>query len=158
MKRKAFTLIEMLIVIALIAILMTMLISSFSQARYLAKRTKADAQLRQLISAWHEYFILYGEWPPFTGGDTDGVPMTYANLKYLIDPDENIRKLVLLNVTLKSENNNEPYCDPWATGNASDRMKSVYKLKFGTTDDTVTDETAQRLSVHFPNRKRQMMY
>lgn len=151
MKRRAFTLIEMLIVIAIAAILMGMVAGSLATARYLARRTKAEAQLREMITAWHEYFILYGSWPSDvdTGGE---VEMTYDKLDALIDSeneDENPRKLVFLNVTLKSENPNEPYCDPWGT---------VYKLKFSTTGGNVADVTALRLSVNLPNRKRRMMY
>lgn len=150
MKRSAFTLVEMLVVIAIAAILMTMIIGSFSQARYLAKRTKADAQLRELITAWHEYFILYGEWPVFTGVTTNGyAPMTYANLKYLIKPEENPRKLVLLNVTLPGSDATSSYKDPWG---------NTYELSFKSPDMAITDETALRLSVQFPNRKRRMNY
>ncbi len=146
MKRAAFTLVEMLVVVALAAILMSMVVGSLAQARELAKRTKAEAQLRELITAWHEYFILYGEWPNDVA-DRLNVPMTYSELDALIDPDntaENERGLVLLNVTLKP---GEGYKDPWG---------NVYKLSFKAPD--VQNETALRLSVNFPNRKRRMMY
>ena len=149
--KKGFTLIEMLIVIVVIAILASMLLGAFMQARHLARKTKADAQLRELISAWHQYYVTYidgepdGKWPTFVNKTPDGyVPMKYANLKYLISPDENPRKLVFLNVTLKTNNNNEEYKDPWG---------NVYQINFDETDKGV-DETAQRISVYFPNRKR----
>lgn len=151
MKRRAFTLIEMLIVIALAAILMSMIVGAFIQARYVAKRTKADAQLREMISAWHQYYLLYGLWPDDVLASAE-VDMTYDKLDALIDPenlDENPRGLVLLNVTLKSESPDEPYKDPWG---------NTYKLSFKEPETDDEDQTALRLSVTFPNRKRRIMY
>jgi prepilin-type N-terminal cleavage/methylation domain-containing protein len=146
MKRSAFTLVEILVVIALASIIMSMVVGSLAQARNLAKRAKAEAQLRELVSAWHEYFVLEGEWPSDVDNGVD-VEMTYDKLDALTDPDnadENPRGLVLLNVTLKT---GESYKDPWG---------NVYKLSFKAPD--VQNETALRLSVAFPNRKRRMMY
>lgn len=74
MKRKAFTLIELLIVIAIIAILASMLLPALRNAREQANSIRCQANLRQLGSVFHSYVSDWkGFLPPNLGGDTGGV-------------------------------------------------------------------------------------
>src|SRR5947209_12612773 len=71
-RRAAFTLIELLIVIAIIAILAGILFPVFAQARGSARKTTAMSNLRQIGTALHMYTADYDEhlpnrWPVWPG-------------------------------------------------------------------------------------------
>lgn len=54
-RRSAFTLVELLVVVAMIAMLMTILLPSMKRARDLAMITKCLSQQRQLLIAWAQF-------------------------------------------------------------------------------------------------------
>jgi prepilin-type N-terminal cleavage/methylation domain-containing protein len=54
-RRQGFTLVELLVVIATIALLMSMLLPALGQAKAVAKRTHCLANLRTLSTGWHLY-------------------------------------------------------------------------------------------------------
>jgi general secretion pathway protein G len=63
MKSKAFTLIELLIVIAIILILISIALPNFLEAQIRAKLTKVHAELRTLSIALESYRIDHGDYP-----------------------------------------------------------------------------------------------
>lgn len=65
--RSAFTLIELLIVIAIIAVLAAILFPVFAQAREQARKTTCLSNLRQIGTAFHLYTQDYDEGFPNTG-------------------------------------------------------------------------------------------
>lgn len=65
---KHFTLIELLIVIALIAILAALLLPTLSKARMTAYRIKCTGNLKQIGSALSLYAADYNGWPPVAVG------------------------------------------------------------------------------------------
>jgi prepilin-type N-terminal cleavage/methylation domain-containing protein len=149
-RRGGFTLMEMLVVIALIGILMVVLASSLIQARNHARRTKSETQLREMITAYITYYNAYGDWPG--GPSSTYLPVTEEMLKPLITTN-NILGLVLLKknfTTIEKEKSKNLhggivyYLDPW---------DQPYQMKFGApTGDT--NQLAQTLSVFFPNKDR----
>jgi prepilin-type N-terminal cleavage/methylation domain-containing protein len=73
MKRKAFTLVELLIVISIIAVLAGLLFPAIGKVRDKAKRVQAKAQANSLVLAIKSYESTYGLLPPVTGVAVDAV-------------------------------------------------------------------------------------
>ena len=71
-KKQAFTLIEMLIVIAIIGMLAALLLPAIARVRKHAKLATARAETRQLAAAWKQYYSAYERWPsPDLIGDAE---------------------------------------------------------------------------------------
>jgi len=61
--RRAFTLIELLLVIAIISVIASMLLIALGKARRKAKRVAALAEMKALDGAWKKYYQKYVRWP-----------------------------------------------------------------------------------------------
>jgi prepilin-type N-terminal cleavage/methylation domain-containing protein len=68
MHRKAFTLVELLVVISIIGLLSTIAIVSLSTARRTSRNTKRNADIKQLVTAFSLGLDANGAYPS-TGGD-----------------------------------------------------------------------------------------
>ena len=117
-RNSAFTLPELLTVIAIVALLMTASVGSLNRARFFAKRTKAEVQLRELVNAWKQYYTTYGTWPKSISPGRPN-PVTAELLGPLSDPDNSDNKdgVVFFNYSGSSD-----LVDPWNT---------PYRLSFG---------------------------
>lgn len=64
MRRKAFTLIELLIVVAIIAVLAAIAVPNFMEAQVRAKTSAALSDMRTIKTALEAYQVDYAEYPP----------------------------------------------------------------------------------------------
>ncbi len=69
MKRRAFTLVELLVVISIIGLLSSIAVVNLGAARNKAKRAKAQAEVRMLFDAINRYNIDNGSWPGLGSGN-----------------------------------------------------------------------------------------
>jgi prepilin-type N-terminal cleavage/methylation domain-containing protein len=60
--RRGFTLLEVLVVVAVIALLVAVLIPSLARARRQAKQLVCQTNLHSIAAAWHAYFADYDGW------------------------------------------------------------------------------------------------
>lgn len=61
--RAAFTLVELLVVIGIIALLAAILLPAINSVLKKGEQTKAQAQVKALATAWKNYYNEYGKWP-----------------------------------------------------------------------------------------------
>jgi prepilin-type N-terminal cleavage/methylation domain-containing protein len=154
-RRAGFTLVELLVVMVIGAIILGMISGALLQAREHAKRARAESQLRELVKAWTQYWMVYTEWPSFAdsaepGDPTNYFPMTYKNLRPLVDttssdalnPNNGYNTRGIPFLSLKIEEG-QRYQDPW---------KNTFKITFESRE--ATNESALRISVALPNRDR----
>jgi len=90
---RAFTLIELLTVIAIIAILVGLLFPAIKSAMLKAETTKAQVQISNLQTAFKSYYTEYGHWPV---GDTVNTNNTYTvdtNFVALLQGSQNTASL-----------------------------------------------------------------
>jgi len=81
--RTAFTLIELLIVVAIIAILAAIAVPNFLEAQVRAKVSRVNADMRSLATALEAYFVDYNHYPYFDGYN---FPPRYNEIRYRLIP------------------------------------------------------------------------
>lgn len=138
----AFTLVEMMVVVGMLAILMGVAFSGLSQARKQSKIAKANAEIRELVNAILAYEAQVEELE-IAATPTDA---TEANIKDLLG--EGQTQTVFLNAQL----DRKAFRDPWGT---------PYRYRIIEEDlSSSIDANSTRLSaaVTFPNRHREVRW
>jgi prepilin-type N-terminal cleavage/methylation domain-containing protein len=82
----AFTLIELLIVVAIIAILAAIAVPNFLEAQVRSKVTRCKSDLRALATALESYAVDYTQYPPYGRVSEDGAAIEYpATVNNMLD-------------------------------------------------------------------------
>jgi len=77
--KKAFTLIELLIVVAIIAILAAIAVPNFLEAQTRSKVPRAKADMRSLVTATEAYFVDHNRYPIPSDEAGDQIPLNAAD-------------------------------------------------------------------------------
>lgn len=140
--RQAFTLIELLTVIAVIAILAGMLLPAIGKAKDLAKKTKVRAQISALQMAIAQYETTYGFLPVSTAGLLSGSGLDPDPLQTVValkDPANSEYDKLIADLSCTNRAGNTA-----RTGNA--RGLKLLEVK---TDGVYTDEYGRNFAVVF---------
>jgi prepilin-type N-terminal cleavage/methylation domain-containing protein len=131
--RSAFTLVEMLVVIGIIAILAGILLPALGRAKRAAYENQARTELRSIETAVKAYFAQYGKFPAFNGqadvkyglnasGASDGSTRSNNELINVLRSVDaigntshanNQRRIIFLEVPNKSLSSTAAFNDPW---------------------------------------------
>jgi prepilin-type N-terminal cleavage/methylation domain-containing protein len=126
--RRAFTLTELLIVMAIITILAGLLFPAISIIRKKAKEAKARSEVKMIEAAIKQYYTEYGKFPHGNGNTTDwsyGAMGGYMDNRYLMNVlrsvagdgndgyTTNTRRIVFLDIAQKSFDAGTNWIDPW---------------------------------------------
>ena len=131
-----FTLLELMLVIAVIGILMAMLVASAYSARQRAYASTATAEVQQIATAFKSYYLAHHKWP---NGSWDSTPLNKQNLAPLIG-GEGIVYLDLSDFRLEGDE----FLDPWG---------NPYRVSTERVDTPSIDDTFEG-AVSFPNHFR----
>ncbi|MFZ4598404.1 MAG: type II secretion system protein, partial [Terrimicrobiaceae bacterium] len=116
--RQAFTLIELLIVIAIIGILMSLLFPAVNSAIDAARKAQAKNDVVQIATAVTAFETEYGRLPVAT----TSVNVALVNTLAGITTNDNPRGIVFLEVQAakkgKSGTNSSGFVDPWTVGSS----------------------------------------
>lgn len=91
--RRAFTLIELMVVIAIIAILLGLALPAYQGVLERAKKVEAKNDLIQIATAVNAFYTEYGKYPLTTGTSGDGYSCggtTGANCRDVLNPLRNL--------------------------------------------------------------------
>jgi prepilin-type N-terminal cleavage/methylation domain-containing protein len=118
-KSTAFTLVELLVVISIIAILAGLSFPAVSGAMDSAKKTHAKSNAVQIAAAVSAYDMEYGKLPTNSAGLVDSA---FMNILTGSDTANNSRGIVFLEAQAwkkgKGGTNSDGYCDPWSSNSA----------------------------------------
>ena len=143
-RRSAFTIVELLTVVSIIAILMGMVGSAAYAARQASYRSQAQAEVREIANACRAYWIASGSWNGGARWPGASGPIERDGAMYKALTGNNPAKTVFLAL----DSTQDVYCDPWG---------NPYIVTFDKTTEVSTKHHFSS-SVTFPMRNRYEYY
>ncbi len=136
--RRGITLIETLMVVAILAVLASLLLTGVVAARHRARLVVAQTEVRSLETAWKNYYATYTRWP---SGTAEGV--TYAIVGeraaalfgHAAGPD-NPRQIVFTEFRRFADPGRSEPVNPWWTPDLS-ATACYYYARFDTDGDHI---------------------
>ncbi len=138
-----FSLLEMLLVVAVVGILMGMLGAAAYAARQRAYATLAQAESQQIATAFKSYWLAKDKWPQ--GFGSGWTKLTRGNLAILMGGDSD--GIVYLDVPpdrFEGDGGDAPFLDPWG---------HPYEVSIESIETTIVSDTLEG-AVTFPNFMR----
>lgn len=116
----AFTLMELLVVMAVIVVLIGLLFPALMGARERSKITRARSEIQTLQEAWLAYWNTYGKWPDSMPAAPTAAEMNPDAVEILagIDEDANPQKIAFME--FDERHLTEGFKDPW--------LENYYKI------------------------------
>lgn len=145
--KTGLTLIELLMVIAIMSLLATILFTASYAARQRAKKSQATAETRELAKAWKSYWVTYGKWPDGYAGadrDMDAEAMRILLAGEGVSSNDNPQKIKFMDVSTNVLNDGDGFKDPWG---------NYYKVRFRSTGPQISSEYYET-TVFMGGRKR----
>lgn len=100
----AFTLVEMIVVIAIIGMLVGLLFPAISGAIRTARKARAKTEVYNLASAFRAYYTEFGYWPTNVMDSLEVTTNTFANSRNIVFYDFSLKDV---------EFTTARYLDPW---------------------------------------------
>jgi prepilin-type N-terminal cleavage/methylation domain-containing protein len=167
---RAFTLVELLTVIAIIGLLVSILLPGIIAVREAARKTRARADVRAIENAFKMYYADYTRWPTnLVGNDRDpNIENTVQNPNWLIVTNSVLKMLAGQNTSsnnprlkvfmelppsIAGSPDLSPFTDPWGNGYrymCDFNYDGNLVIKFG--DGTITNLVNTGVSVWSPGK------
>jgi len=146
--KQAFTLIELMVVILVIAILAGILFAGVSGAIKRAKRLQAQATVTALAAAFRQYYTEYGRWPTTSTGnlkvDANMVDMLTGNNNPTYP---NAKRIVFMEIST-NQTTSSGLSTPWVSSSGVNDNHKYYWCKFDVNNQGYVD------SAGYPNPTR----
>jgi len=161
-----FTLMELLIVIAIIAVLAGLMMPAYSWIKRRGRTVQAKTEVEHLETAWKSYFAEYKRWPKDVEEAREyriqngmmGVPLMLILQGHEDARTDNPRKWKFMEFSMLNKSTGDPV-NPWADpdSNAPDE-RDYYYVKFDTDfDNNIRVPDALRGSVEDENLSRSVI-
>jgi type II secretory pathway pseudopilin PulG len=144
MKKAAFTLLELLVVIGIIMLLAGLLFPALNAAREAAKKTKAKADVKQLDTAWKCVLLDYRTWALAADSPKAGAVPTRGSVAKMDDSavkylqGGSSKGVIYMEFDRSSTNANGFFVDPWHNYKTPTDNTHAYMVYLG--DGTVVPD------------------